>query len=82
MPERRLIITWIPGSGLSLGIALHKACQRTAAEEEHAGWQGISTLQKLHNLAVWLRSSSIQSDMWRGTVGISLGTDNATRWSS
>ena len=58
-----------------------KVSQRTATEE-YAGWQGISTLQKLHNLAVWLRSSSIHSDQWRDIVGISLGIDNATRWSS
>lgn len=61
--------------------AAAKTSQRSATKE-HAGWQGISTLQKLHNLAIWLRSSSIYSDQWRGTVGISLGIDNATRWSS
>jgi hypothetical protein len=59
-----------------------KASQRAVTEEEYAGWQGIPALQKLHNLAVWLRSSSIHSDQWRGTVGLSLGIDNATRWSS
>lgn len=59
-----------------------KASQRTATEDEYAGWQGIPVLQKLHNLAVWLRSSSIHSDQWRGTVGLSLGIDNTTRWSS
>ena len=59
-----------------------KGCQRSTTDVEYAGWQGISALQKLHDLAVWLRSSSIHSDNWRGTVGISLGIDNATRWSS
>ena len=59
-----------------------KPSQRIITEEKHTGWQGISTLQKLHNLATWLRSSSIYSDQWRETVGISLGIDNTTRWSS
>jgi len=59
-----------------------KASQRTGIDEDYTGWQGIPTLQKLHNLAVWLRSSSLHSDSWRDAVGLSLGIDNATRWSS
>ena len=59
-----------------------KTSHQSNTDAECAGWQGIPALQKLHNLAVWLRSSSIHSDSWRATVGISLGIDNATRWSS
>ncbi|KAF4334810.1 Tfo1 transposase [Fusarium beomiforme] len=59
-----------------------KASQKTGIDEDHTGWQGIPALQKLHNLAVWLRSSSLHSDSWRDAVGLSLGFDNATRWSS
>lgn len=55
---------------------------KAKADESHAGWQGIEPLQKLHSLAVWLRSSAIHSDAWREEVGLSLGIDNATRWSS
>ena len=51
-------------------------------DESYAGWQGIQPLQKLHSLAIWLRSSAIHSDSWRSAVGLSLGIDNATRWSS
>jgi hypothetical protein len=59
-----------------------KASQKTGTDEDYTGWQGIPALQKLHNLAVWLRSSSLHSDSWRDAVGLSLGIDNATRWSS
>jgi hypothetical protein len=55
---------------------------KAKADDSHAGWQGIQPLQKLHSLAVWLRSSAIHSDTWRRDVGLSLGIDNATRWSS
>ncbi|KAG6990379.1 hypothetical protein FocnCong_v019917 [Fusarium oxysporum f. sp. conglutinans] len=59
-----------------------KASQKTGIDEVYTGWQGIPALQKLHNLAAWLRSSSLHSDSWRDAVGLSLGIDNATRWSS
>src|SRR5260370_40456012 len=47
-----------------------------------SGWGGIPTLVKLHALAVYVRSSSLHNDDWRDTVGIQLGIDNVTRWSS
>ena len=47
-----------------------------------AGWEDVPALQKLHSIATWLRSSSLHSDKWRAAVGINLGMDNATRWSS
>ncbi|KAF2191632.1 hypothetical protein K469DRAFT_556285 [Zopfia rhizophila CBS 207.26] len=37
---------------------------------------------KLHNIAIWLRSSSLHSDNWRDAVGLSLRIDNTTQWSS
>jgi hypothetical protein len=52
------------------------------ADGTYSGWQGISSLRKLHNIAVWLRKSSLHDDKWRDTVGIQLGIDNATRWNS
>ncbi|KAJ4077856.1 hypothetical protein NW769_015272 [Fusarium oxysporum] len=58
------------------------ASKKTGLDEDYTGWQGIPALQKLHNLAVWLRSSLLHSDSWRDAVGLSLGIDNATRWSS
>ncbi|CAG7561838.1 unnamed protein product [Fusarium equiseti] len=59
-----------------------KASQKTGIDEDYTGWQGIPALQKLHNLAVWLRSLSLHSDSWRNAVGLSLGIDNTIRWSS
>jgi len=47
-----------------------------------SGWGGIPTLAKLHALAVYIRSSTLHNDHWRDTVGIELGIDNVTRWSS
>jgi hypothetical protein len=59
-----------------------KASQQSAAGESYTGWQGIPTLRKLHYIAVWLRSSSLHSDSWHEVVGLNLGIDNTTRWSS
>lgn len=42
----------------------------------------MPTLRKLHELAVWLRSSSLHADIWDDNVGLRLGIDNRTRWSS
>ena len=59
-----------------------RGSQQAATEENHAGWQGIEPLLKLHDLATWVRSSSIHADKWRRDVNLQLGVDNATRWSS
>jgi hypothetical protein len=58
--------------------------QELVQSKEHSadGWEGIPPLQTLHKLAVWLRSSSLHMDHWRTEVGLSLGIDNVTRWSS
>jgi hypothetical protein len=39
-------------------------------------------MRKLHNIAVWLRNSSIHSDLWEDRVSLRLGIDNDTRWNS
>ncbi len=59
-----------------------KANRQPTTDGSFSGWQGIPALRKLHYLAIWLRSSSLHGDRWRDTVGLSLGVDNATRWSS
>jgi len=46
------------------------------------GWGSTPALEKLHNLAIWLRNSSIHHDLWDQAIGISLGIDNDTRWLS
>ena len=47
-----------------------------------AGWGGISPLVKLHDLAVFIRSSTIHHDRWIAIAGRSFGIDNVTRWNS
>lgn len=51
-------------------------------DSEFRGWQTIPAMRKLHNIAVWLRNSSIHSDLWEDRVGLRLGIDNDTRWNS
>ncbi|KAG6977826.1 Zinc finger BED domain-containing protein DAYSLEEPER [Fusarium oxysporum f. sp. conglutinans] len=33
-------------------------------DDKFRGWQTIPAMRKLHNIAVWLRNSSIHSDLW------------------
>lgn len=40
----------------------------------------MGTLGKLHNIAVFIRSSTVHSDAWGRLPGRVLGIDNATRW--
>jgi hAT family C-terminal dimerisation region len=56
--------------------------QQDTDDINFSGWQGIPALSKLHAIAVWVRSSSHHSDAWRDDVGMALGIDNTTRWSS
>lgn len=56
--------------------------QHRSSEENQAGWRSIGPLGKLHNIAVFIRSSTIHSDAWQRLAGRALGIDNATRWNS
>ncbi|KJZ69673.1 hypothetical protein HIM_09274 [Hirsutella minnesotensis 3608] len=49
---------------------------------DQSGWRSMGPLGKLHNIAVFIRSSTIHSDAWQRLAGRSLGIDNATRWNS
>jgi len=51
-------------------------------DDEFGGWRDIPAIHKVHNIAVWLRNSSIHSDQWEDRVGLRLGIDNGTRWNS
>ncbi|KAA8617208.1 hypothetical protein PtrV1_10509 [Pyrenophora tritici-repentis] len=53
-----------------------------SVDEDFCGIENISTLRKLHQLCVWLRNSSIHAAEWDRKVGLCLGIDNQTRWSS
>ncbi|CEJ91366.1 Putative Ribonuclease H-like protein [[Torrubiella] hemipterigena] len=47
-----------------------------------AGWRSMGPLGKLHNIAVFIRSSTVRSDAWHILAGCTFGIDNATRWNS
>lgn len=58
-----------------------KGKQRKVPEDQ-SGWRSMGPLGKLHNIAVFIRSSTVQSDAWELLAGDALGIDNATRWNS
>ncbi|KJZ68331.1 hypothetical protein HIM_12278 [Hirsutella minnesotensis 3608] len=47
-----------------------------------AGWRSIGPMGKLHNIAVFIRNSTIHNDAWDDIAGKALGIDNITRWNS
>ncbi|EKG09371.1 Ribonuclease H-like protein [Macrophomina phaseolina MS6] len=58
-----------------------KGKQRKVPEDQ-SGWRSMGPLGKLHNIAVYIRSSTVHSDAWERLAGDALGIDNATRWNS
>lgn len=59
--------------------------RRGSQETQHhefSGIQGLPALQRLHGLCTWIRNSATHSDLWDNAVGLRLGIDNCTRWSS
>lgn len=42
----------------------------------------LPTFQRLHDLSVWISSSDIRQAQWDRDIGLRLGIDNTTRWSS
>jgi hypothetical protein len=77
---------------------LHDAGQTTRTDEAHqrrrasrrgnrilenfTGWQHIVPLRKVHNIAVWIRKSTLHTAIWDDEIKLRLGIDNATRWNS
>ena len=51
-------------------------------DDEFTGVDNIPALRKVHQLCVWLRSSTLHASAWEDAVGLQLGIDNKTRWSS
>lgn len=64
------------------GITTTRGGRKRTADDAFAGVENANSLRKLHNIAIWVRSSSLHTDLWRQKVGPLLGVDNATRWSS
>jgi len=56
--------------------------QKAKARGDSAGWRSIGAMGKLHNIAVFIRSSTIHGDVWDEISSKALGIDNITRWNS
>lgn len=50
--------------------------------ENFTGWQHIAPLWKLHNIAVWIRKSTLHSAIWDDEINLRLDIDNAKCWIS
>ncbi|KJZ68669.1 hypothetical protein HIM_11941 [Hirsutella minnesotensis 3608] len=65
---------------------LSNSCPRRIGKrkERHgtAGWRNIGPMGKLHNIAVFIRSSTVHNDAWEDIAEKALGIDNVTRWNS
>ena len=70
------------GRGVTPAKRPSSKSSRGSRDSKFSGIGGLPCLQKLHSLAVWLRSSSLHMGDWDAAVGMRLGIDNATRWSS
>jgi hypothetical protein len=72
-----------PNGGIARDIAEKSTKRSRKGKEKHfEGWGATPALQKLRHLAVWLRNSTLHADLWDDAIGITLGVDNDTRWSS
>lgn len=79
-------------SDVTVAEALHDQLQSvTTSQTTHgkrkkrndaAGWRSVGPLGKLHNIAVFMRNSTVRSDAWDDIAGKALGIDNITRWNS
>jgi hypothetical protein len=50
--------------------------------QEFSGIGRLPALEQLHDLGIWLHRSSQRDKDWMIAVGLQLGIDNMTRWSS
>ncbi|KAJ3454150.1 hypothetical protein MRS44_018044 [Fusarium solani] len=60
----------------------HKSHDRRKKRHDTAGWRSIGPMGKLHNIAVFIRNSTVRNDAWDDIAGKALGIDNITRWNS
>ncbi|KAJ6436407.1 putative AC transposase [Purpureocillium lavendulum] len=78
-------------SDVTVADALHDQVHSSTRQTTHgkrkkrndtAGWRSIGPLGKLHNIAVFIRNSTVRNDAWDDIAGKALGIDNITRWNS
>jgi hypothetical protein len=60
----------------------HRSDGRRKKRHDTAGWRIIGPLGKLHNIALFIRNSTIYNDAGDDIAGKALGIDNVTRWYS
>lgn len=68
--------------GIHAGGARHNCQAKPKGREDAAGWRSVGPLGKLHNIAVFIRNSTIHNDAWEEIAENALGLDNITRWNS
>jgi hypothetical protein len=59
--------------------------RQASQDPQYQDFDGIGrlpALEKLHDLGVWIHRSSQRDKAWLEAVGIQIGIDNMTRWSS
>ncbi|KAM3446980.1 hypothetical protein NHJ6243_010196, partial [Beauveria neobassiana] len=64
------------------GSAQQRSRSQSKGRSDAAGWRNVGPLGKLHNIAVFIRNSTIHNDAWDDIAGKALGLDNVTRWNS
>ncbi|KAK2676667.1 hypothetical protein RAB80_008853 [Fusarium oxysporum f. sp. vasinfectum] len=76
---------------VTVSDALHDRIQSNTCQKSYgrrnrrndtAGWRSIGPMGKLHNIAVFIRNSTVRNDAWDDIAGKALGIDNITRWNS
>ncbi|KAG7423539.1 putative AC transposase [Fusarium oxysporum f. sp. raphani] len=76
---------------VTVSDALHDRIQSNTCQKSHgrrnkrndtAGWRSIGPMGKLHNIAVFIRNSTVRNNAWDDIAGKALGIDNITRWNS
>ncbi|OBS16237.1 hypothetical protein FPOA_13041 [Fusarium poae] len=76
---------------VTVSDALHDRIQSNTCQKSHGrrnkrndtgGWRSIGPMGKLHNIAVFIRNSTLRNDAWDDIAGKALGIDNITRWNS
>ncbi|KAK2669137.1 hypothetical protein RAB80_014663 [Fusarium oxysporum f. sp. vasinfectum] len=92
-PQRKAAIEQAQdeANDVTVSDALHDRIQSNTCQKSYgrrnrrndtAGWRSIGPMGKLHNIAVFIRNSTVRNDAWDDIAGKALGIDNITRWNS
>lgn len=62
-----------------------RGSRQASQDPQHQDFDGIGrlpALEKLHDLGIWIHRSPQRDKDWLEAIGIQIGIDNMTRWSS